>query len=91
MDSFEDIDGVVLYGGTGQAKVVRPIIDQLGSKVVAIIDDTANIVPPFSDVEVFRGLEKFKDSKYKHHLCKLGFVITIAIPNSLLNRGNQCH
>ncbi len=31
---------IILYGGTGQAKVVRPIIEHYGSKVIAVFDDT---------------------------------------------------
>jgi hypothetical protein len=47
--------GVVVYGGTGQAKVVRPIIEHYGSKVMAVFDDTADLPSPFRDVPIHRG------------------------------------
>ena len=31
---------VILFGGTGQAKVLRPILEHHGGKVVAVFDDT---------------------------------------------------
>ena len=40
---------VLLYGGTGQAKVVRPIIEYYGSTIDAVIDDTPDLTPPFED------------------------------------------
>ena len=38
---------IIFYGGTGQAKVVRPIIEYYGSKLVAVFDDTTNLKNPF--------------------------------------------
>ena len=38
---------IVLWGGTGQAKVLRPIIEHYGSSVVAVVDDTAELKSPF--------------------------------------------
>jgi len=34
---------IIFFGGTGQAKVVRPIIEYYGSKVVAVFDDTPKL------------------------------------------------
>ena len=34
---------VIFYGGTGQSKVVRPITEYFGSKVIAVFDDTENL------------------------------------------------
>ena len=42
---------IILYGGTGQSKVVKPIIEYYGSKVIAVFDDTENLEPPFKDVD----------------------------------------
>ena len=44
---------IILYGGTGQAKVVRPIIEYYGSRLVAIFDDTPNLKKPFHDVSLY--------------------------------------
>ena len=29
---------IILYGGAGQAKVVKPIIDLYGSKIIAVVE-----------------------------------------------------
>jgi sugar O-acyltransferase (sialic acid O-acetyltransferase NeuD family) len=73
--------GVVLYGGTGQAKIVRPIIERFGSTVVAVIDDTAGLAPPFADVPLLHGYEAFKEWTAARERGTLGFSITIGNPN----------
>ena len=34
---------IIFFGGTGQSKVTRPIIEHFGSKLVAVFDDTPNL------------------------------------------------
>lgn len=51
---------VILWGGTGQAKVVRPIIEHYGSKVVAVFDDTPGLASPFKDVPLYAGWAGFQ-------------------------------
>jgi len=48
---------VILWGGTGQAKLNRPIIEYWGSKVVAIFDDTVGLESPFPDIRIYYGYE----------------------------------
>lgn len=50
---------IILWGGTGQAKVVRPIIERCGARVVAVIDDTPGLASPFPDVPIFEGMDGF--------------------------------
>ena len=52
---------IILWGGTGQAKVVRPIIEHYGSKVVALFDDTPNLPPPFPNVPLYVGWGAFQE------------------------------
>jgi sugar O-acyltransferase (sialic acid O-acetyltransferase NeuD family) len=72
---------MLLWGGTGQAKVLRPLIEYYGSKVVVVIDDTPDIPPPFPDVPVYFGWDGFyqwiKDQDRK----KIGFCIAIGNPH----------
>lgn len=72
---------MVLYGGTGQAKVVRPIFEHFGSVVVAVIDDTPGLPPPFPDVPVYQGWDKFEASLRGDDRASIGFSITIANPH----------
>ena len=73
--------GIVLWGGTGQAKVVRPIIEYYGAKVVAIIDDTPNLKSPFSDVKIYHGYKGFKTWIKSKNPKKIGFCVTIGNPH----------
>jgi sugar O-acyltransferase (sialic acid O-acetyltransferase NeuD family) len=72
---------VILWGGTGQAKVVRPIIEHYGSKVVAVFDDTPDLKPPFEDVELYCGPEGFRKWIDNERREELGFSITIGNPH----------
>jgi hypothetical protein len=73
---------IILWGGTGQAKVVRPIIESYGSKVVAVFDDTPNLPPTFPDVPLYYGLDGFKEwlqSQSRHN--EIGFCVAIGNPH----------
>lgn len=72
---------VILWGGTGQAKVVRPIVEHYGAKVVAIFDDTPNLAPPFPDVDLYCGYEGFKRWIASQSRNEIGFSITIGNPH----------
>lgn len=71
---------IILYGGTGQAKVVKPIIEFYESKVIAVFDDTIGLEPPFKDVKLFCGFESLLEWKEKVASEKIGFSITIGNP-----------
>lgn len=73
---------IILWGGTGQAKVVRPIIEHSGSsKVVAVFDDTNGLESPFPDIEIYHGYEGFKSWIKNQNPEELGFCIAIGNPN----------
>ena len=72
---------VILWGGTGQAKVVRPIIEYYGSRVVAIFDDTPNLMSPFSDVELYWGWQAFERWILDRDRLRLGFCVAIGNPH----------
>lgn len=72
---------MVLWGGTGQAKVLRPIIEHYGSSVVAVIDDTAGLKSPFDNVEIYHGYEQLKPWIDEQNKDKIGFCIAIGNPH----------
>ena len=72
---------IILYGGTGQSKVVKPIIEFYGSKVIAVFDDTVGLEPPFEDVDFFNGYDALLEWKEKVDIEKVGFSITIGNPH----------
>lgn len=72
---------VILWGGTGQAKVVRPIIEHFGAQVVAVFDDTPNLDPPFRDVELHLGWQGFENWIRGRARSKIGFCVAIGNPH----------
>lgn len=72
---------VILWGGTGQAKVVRPIIEYYGSRVVAVFDDTPNLPPPFPDVDLYCGWEEFQKWIQSQNRYEIGFCVAIGNPH----------
>jgi sugar O-acyltransferase (sialic acid O-acetyltransferase NeuD family) len=72
---------VILWGGTGQAKVVKPIIEYYGSKVVAVFDDNTGLLPPFSDVELYFGWDGFHRWIQSQNRQEIGFCVAIGNPH----------
>ena len=72
----------ILWGGTGQARVLRPIIEALGSKLVAVFDDTPHLPPPFPDVPLHEGQTGFRQWLGEQDRCDdVGFCIAIGNPH----------
>ncbi len=72
---------VVLWGGTGQAKVVRPIVEHWGSRVVAVFDDTRGLPAPFPDVPLYEGWPGFEAWLREHDHRDTGFCVAIGNPH----------
>ena len=72
---------VILYGGTGQSKVVRPIIEYYGSRIVAVFDDTDGLPSPFPDVPIHKGYEGFQRWVQGKDRKGIGFCIAIGNPH----------
>ncbi|MCP4397508.1 MAG: acetyltransferase [bacterium] len=72
---------IILWGGTGQAKVIRPIIEHYGSEVVAVFDDTIGLQSPFPDIEIYQGYEGFVSWITHQNSKELGFCIAIGNPH----------
>lgn len=72
---------VVLFGGTGQAKVVRPILEADGVRVVAVFDHTPNLPAPFPDVELHQGWPAFERWSRGRDLSRMGFCVAIGNPH----------
>jgi sugar O-acyltransferase (sialic acid O-acetyltransferase NeuD family) len=71
----------VIYGGTGQAKILRVIIEHYGSSVSAIIDDTPRLPSPFPDIPIHEGWGGFKNWIKGHDREKIGFLVAIGNPH----------
>jgi len=71
---------LLFWGGGDQARVLKPIVESLGSKVTAVIDDTKGLVSPFPDIDLFEGVDGFLAWASGRELGKYGFVIAIGNP-----------
>jgi sugar O-acyltransferase (sialic acid O-acetyltransferase NeuD family) len=72
---------VVIYGGTGQAKVVRPILEHFGGRVVAVFDDTPGLASPFPDIPIYQGWESLLSWLAKRGRDRLGCCVAIGNPH----------
>ena len=73
---------IIFWGGTGQAKVNRPIVEYYGSKVIAVFDDTPNLKSPFTDIKVYHGWNGFLCWLNKQDkICEIGFCVSIGNPH----------
>ena len=81
MSPGEPVRAAILWGGTGQAKVVRPILEEQGIRVVAVVDDTPGLRSPFGDVELFQGERGFREWRRGHPGPGYGFCVTIGNPH----------
>ncbi|HKR65359.1 MAG TPA: hypothetical protein VJZ00_16625, partial [Thermoanaerobaculia bacterium] len=70
---------VILWGGTGQAKVIRPILEEQGKRVIAVFDNTEGLTPPFDDVPLVHG-PRFDEWRATQS-GDLGYCVTIGNPH----------
>lgn len=70
---------IILYGGTGLAKMLRETVEYYGSNVIAVIDDTPDLPSPFSDIPIYQGWDNFKS--YFIDRKNTGFLIAIGNPH----------
>jgi sugar O-acyltransferase (sialic acid O-acetyltransferase NeuD family) len=52
---------MVLWGATGQAKVLRECLAESGLRLVAVFDNNPDVQPPFPDVALVIGKSGFED------------------------------
>ncbi|MEO5375286.1 MAG: acetyltransferase, partial [Alphaproteobacteria bacterium] len=71
---------IVMWGAGDQGRVNQPIIDALGGRLFAAIDDTPGLASPFPGVEVFEGYERFRAWLGPADRSAIGFIIAIGNP-----------
>jgi sugar O-acyltransferase (sialic acid O-acetyltransferase NeuD family) len=72
---------VLIYGGTGQAKILHVIVEHYGSSVSAVIDDTPGLPSHFPDVPIYEGWDGFKHWVKTQNRKQTGFLVAIGNPN----------
>lgn len=71
----------ILWGGTGQAKVMRPVIEHHGARLIAVFDDTPGLAQPFGDVPLYRGRAEFPALIAENRGHRIGFCVSIGNPH----------
>ena len=71
---------LVMWGAADQARVNRPILQDMGCEVVALVDDTPDFESPFVDVPLFNGWKEFSAWIVTQNASSLGFVVAIGNP-----------
>lgn len=71
---------IILWGGTGQAKVVRPIIEHYDGRLIAVFDDTNGLCSPFPDIKLYHGSE-FMSWAAMQKADEIGFCVSIGNPH----------
>lgn len=74
--------GAILWGGTGQSRVVRPILEAQGISVLAVVDDTEGLVPSFTDIPLLVGKAQFEPWLTQQKDARLGFCVSIGNPHA---------
>jgi sugar O-acyltransferase (sialic acid O-acetyltransferase NeuD family) len=68
---------IILWGATGQSKVLRECLESQDYKIAAIFDNNSDIISPFQDVPLYygrTGLERWLQINIQK---KVGFLVAI--------------
>lgn len=71
---------LICWGGSDQCIVLNSIIEELGSKIDVIIDDTHNLTSPFNHIPLYYGKPGLHNWLKGRNLQDIGFVIAIGNP-----------
>lgn len=71
---------IVVFGAGNQARVNIPILESLGTEVVAFIDHTDNIESPLISTPLFSSTKAFVEHFNVDQLSQMGSVIAIGNP-----------
>lgn len=72
---------IILWGGTGQAKVVKPILDYYGVNILAVFDDTPSLPTPLLGIPIYYGKDGFRKWRKENVSIEFGFCIAIGNPH----------
>jgi sugar O-acyltransferase (sialic acid O-acetyltransferase NeuD family) len=68
---------IVLWGATGQAKVLSEFLGKLDYEIVAIFDNNVSLTPPIPDVPLLFGWDGFRRWRDDLGLRECGFLVAI--------------
>jgi len=66
MTARKEIRDIILWGATGQAKVLREFVETRERKIIAVFDNNRELNPPFPDIPLMFGRTGFESWLGKH-------------------------
>jgi sugar O-acyltransferase (sialic acid O-acetyltransferase NeuD family) len=70
-------DKIILWGATGQAKVLRECFESQGYNIIAVFDNNLEIDRPFIDIPLFYGERGFESWQQGNGVDGIGFCVAI--------------
>lgn len=67
-----------MWGGTGQAKVIGPIVESHGHRIVAVFDRNPDVPPPFADVPLISDETALAALFSRYRSRPLAFAVAVA-------------
>jgi sugar O-acyltransferase (sialic acid O-acetyltransferase NeuD family) len=68
---------IILWGATGQSKVLRECLESQGNKIVAIFDNNSDILSPFPDIPLFHGRSGLEKWLQINNQKEISFIVAI--------------
>jgi len=75
--SVELPSSYVLWGATGQARVLRECLTHAGKDLIAVFDNAPDVTPPFADVPLHHGRVAFDAWRAARRGTPCGFLVAI--------------
>lgn len=72
---------ILIWGGRGHAKVLRPILEANGHRISIVYDRDPAVAPPFPDVRLITAETELDAWMARHDPKNLGFVLAIGGEN----------
>jgi len=73
---------IFIWGAVGQTKLIRPVIEHSGSKLVAIFDERMELSSPYDDIPLYYGWDAFLRWVAGKDKSGLGFCLSVNAPRS---------
>ncbi|MCP4934173.1 MAG: acetyltransferase [bacterium] len=71
------VDIAIIWGATGQAQIVRPILQQMGIELGALYDRSQDLITPFESIELFREQHQLQTWIARNQHKSVGFIAAI--------------
>jgi sugar O-acyltransferase (sialic acid O-acetyltransferase NeuD family) len=68
---------VIVWGGTGNYKVIKEIIESNNQKIIAIFDNSTTLINPYPEIPLIGGKDSFPEWIRHQNAAEINCVVTI--------------